>query len=134
MLLAVAGNDTTRTAISHGVNLLAHNPEQRAIWQADVDGVTSAAVEEIVRVGVAGHVHASNRHPRRHASATVDLDEGDKVVMFYGAANRDPRVFDDPERFDVRRYAEPARRLRRSGPALLSRRPPGSPRAGRGVP
>ncbi len=36
-----------------------------------------------------------------------DFDEGDKVVMFYGAANRDPRVFDDPERFDVRRDPNP---------------------------
>jgi len=50
VLLAVAGNDTTRTAISHGVNLLSKNPEQRAIWQADVAGVSQTAVEEIVRV------------------------------------------------------------------------------------
>src|SRR6185437_4900694 len=39
ILLAVAGNDTTRTAISHGMNLLSLNPEQRAIWQDDLDGV-----------------------------------------------------------------------------------------------
>ncbi len=50
ILLAVAGNDTTRTAISHGMNLLSQNPDQRAIWQADVAGVTDTAVEEIVRV------------------------------------------------------------------------------------
>ena len=49
ILLAVAGNDTTRTAISHGMNLLAQHPEQRAIWQHDVEGVTPTAVEEIVR-------------------------------------------------------------------------------------
>ncbi|MDH5237533.1 MAG: cytochrome P450, partial [Acidimicrobiia bacterium] len=50
ILLAVAGNDTTRTAISHGMNLLSQNPDQRAIWQADVAGVTDTAVEEIVRL------------------------------------------------------------------------------------
>ena len=50
ILLAVAGNDTTRTAISHGMHLLAQNPEQRQIWQDDLDGVTPTAVEEIVRV------------------------------------------------------------------------------------
>ncbi len=36
-----------------------------------------------------------------------DFDEGDKLVLFYGAANRDPRVFDEPERFDVRRDPNP---------------------------
>src|SRR5258706_191947 len=50
ILLAVAGNDTTRTAISHGMNLLSLNPEQRRIWQNDLEGVTPTAVEEIVRV------------------------------------------------------------------------------------
>ena len=49
ILLAVAGNDTTRTAISHGMNLLSQNPDQRRIWQDDLDGVTPTAVEEIVR-------------------------------------------------------------------------------------
>ena len=40
-------------------------------------------------------------------SAATTSSEGDKVVLFYGAANRDPRVFDDPERFDVRRDPNP---------------------------
>jgi cytochrome P450 len=102
VLLAVAGNDTTRTAISHGVNLLSQHPDQRAIWQADVDGVTQGAVEEIVRVA------SPVTFMRRTATGDVMLageqyHEGDKFVMFYGAANRDPRVFDDPERFDVLR-------------------------------
>jgi cytochrome P450 len=97
VLLAVAGNDTTRTAISHGVNLLAMNPEQRAIWQADVDGVTNSAVEEIVRA--ASPVTFMRRTATRDVTlAGQDFHEGDKFVMFYGAANRDPRVFDDPER------------------------------------
>ncbi|HET9690275.1 MAG TPA: cytochrome P450 [Acidimicrobiales bacterium] len=102
ILLAVAGNDTTRTAISHGVNLLAQNPDQKAIWQADLDGVTRTAVEEIVRVA------APVVFMRRTATRDVEisgtkLSEGDRVVLFYGAANRDPRVFDDPESFLVRR-------------------------------
>jgi cytochrome P450 len=102
VLLAVAGNDTTRTAISHGVNLLAKNPEQRAIWQADVDGVSPTAVEEIVRVA------SPVTFMRRTATHDVALGdhqirEGDRLVLFYNSANRDPRKFDDPERFDVRR-------------------------------
>ncbi len=106
VLLAVAGNDTTRTAISHGVNLLALNPDQRAIWQADVDGVTNTAVEEIVRA--ASPVTFMRRTATGDVSlAGQDFHEGDKFVMFYGAANRDPRIFDDPERFDVLRQPNP---------------------------
>ena len=102
VLLAVAGNDTTRTAISHGINLLSLNPDQRAIWQADVDGVTTGAVEEIVRA--ASPVTFMRRTATRDVTlAGQEFHEGDKFVMFYGAANRDPRVFDDPEVFDVRR-------------------------------
>jgi cytochrome P450 len=106
ILLAVAGNDTTRTAISHGMNLLAQNPDQRRIWQDDLDRVTPTAVEEIVRVA------SPVTFMRRTATGDVslsghDFHEGDKVVLFYGAANRDPRAFDDPERFDVLRDPNP---------------------------
>lgn len=106
ILLAVAGNDTTRTAISHGMNLLHQNPEQRRIWQDDLDAVTPTAVEEIVRVA------SPVTFMRRTATGDVtvsghEFHEGDKVVLFYGAANRDPRHFDDPERFDVRRDPNP---------------------------
>jgi cytochrome P450 len=106
ILLAVAGNDTTRTAISHGMHLLAQNPDQRKIWQDDLEGVTGTAVEEIVRV--ASPVTFMRR------TATLDtkvgeheFKEGDKVVLLYGVANRDPRVFENPEAFDVRRDPNP---------------------------
>ncbi len=106
ILLAVAGNDTTRTAISHGVNLLSQNPDQKKIWLDDVEGVMQTAVEEIVRVA------SPVTFMRRTATTDVTVSghgftEGDKVVLLYGAANRDPRVFDDPERFDVRRDPNP---------------------------
>jgi cytochrome P450 len=102
ILLAVAGNDTTRNAISHGMHLLSQNPDQRAAWQADLEGLAPTAVEEIVRVA------SPVTFMRRTATGDVsvsghDFSEGDKVVLFYGAANRDPRAFDDPERFDIRR-------------------------------
>ena len=106
ILLAVAGNDTTRTAISHGMNLLGLNPDQREIWQNDVDGVTDTAVEEIVRV--ASPVTFMRRTATGdHEVSGHRFSEGDRLVMFYGAANRDPRQFDDPERFDVRRDPNP---------------------------
>ena len=103
ILLAVAGNDTTRTPTSHGVHLLSENPDQRRIWQDDLESVTPTAVEEIVRV--ASPVTWMRRTATRPATVGGhEFDEGDKVVMLYGAANRDPRKFDDPERFDVRRH------------------------------
>ena len=106
ILLAVAGNDTTRTAISAGMHLLAQNPDQRRIWQDDLDGVTPTAVEEIVRA--ASPVTYMRRTVTRPLTLSDhDFDQGDKLILFYGAANRDPRVFDDPERFDVRRDPNP---------------------------
>ncbi len=106
ILLAVAGNDTTRTAISHGMHLLSQNPEQRRIWQDDLDEVTPTAVEEIVRVA------SPVTFMRRTATTDVtisghDFSEGDKVVLLYGVANRDPRVFVEPEKFDVLRDPNP---------------------------
>jgi cytochrome P450 len=106
ILLAVAGNDTTRTAISHGVDLLSKNPQQRAIWQAEIDGVAATAIEEIVRAA------SPVTFMRRTATCDVtlgehDVSEGDKLVLFYNSANRDPRKFDDPERFDVERNPNP---------------------------
>ena len=102
ILLAVAGNDTTRTAISHGVDLLSKNPEQRQIWMDDLEALTPSAVEEIVRVA------SPVTFMRRTATTDVtvsdhEFHEGDKVVLLYGAANRDPRAFDRPEQFDVTR-------------------------------
>jgi cytochrome P450 len=106
ILLAVAGNDTTRTATSIGMHLLSRFPEQRRIWQDDLDGVTQTAVEEIVRMASpVTFMRRTVTHPLTLSGH--DFDEGDKLVMFYGAANRDPRVFDAPEIFDVRRDPNP---------------------------
>jgi cytochrome P450 len=102
ILLAVAGNDTTRTATTLGMSFLGQNPEQRKIWQDDIEGVTPTAVEEIVRYG--SPVTFMRRTVTEPTTVSDhEFAEGDKVVLFYGAANRDPRVFDEPEKFDVRR-------------------------------
>jgi cytochrome P450 len=111
ILLATAGNDTTRNAISHGMDLLSKNPDQRRIWQEDVangdaSGVTTTAVEEIVRLS------SPVTFMRRTATGDVSVGDtafhdGDKIVMIYVGANRDPRVFAEPERMDVRRDPNP---------------------------
>jgi methyl-branched lipid omega-hydroxylase len=106
ILLAVAGNDTTRNAISYGVHFLSQHPDQRAAWQEDLEGLTSTAVEEIVRY--ASPVTFMRRTATRDVSLSGhDFSEGDKVVLFYGAGNRDPRQFDEPETFDIRRDPNP---------------------------
>jgi cytochrome P450 len=106
ILLAVAGNDTTRTATTVGMHLLAQNPDQRRIWQDDIEGVTATAVEEIVRV--ASPVTFMRRTVTHDLTLSGhDFAEGDKLVLFYGAANRDPRIFDRPDEFDVRRDPNP---------------------------
>jgi methyl-branched lipid omega-hydroxylase len=106
ILLAVAGNDTTRTATSIGMDLLGRHPEQRRILQDDLDAVIPTAVEEIVRM--ASPVTFMRRTVTRPLTLSgQDFDEGDKLVLFYGAANRDPAAFEDPERFDVLRDPNP---------------------------
>jgi cytochrome P450 len=106
ILLAVAGNDTTRNAITLGMQLLAEHPDQRALWQADPSGLAPTAVEEIVRC--ASPVTFMRRTLTRDLVLSgQELAEGDRVIMFYGAANRDPRVFSDPEELDLRRQPNP---------------------------
>jgi cytochrome P450 len=106
ILLAVAGNDTTRTATSHGMHLLSQHPDQRRTWQDDLAGTTATAVDEIVRMS--SPVTFMRRTATRDLTLSDhEISEGDKMILFYGAANRDPRAFDDPERFDVRRDPNP---------------------------
>ena len=127
ILLAVAGNDTTRTAISHGMHLLSQNPDQRRIWQDDLDGVTPTAVEEIVRV--ASPVTFMRRTATNDLTLSGhDFAEGDKVVLLYGVGQPRPARVRRPRA--LRRAAQPEhpRRLRRAGPALLPRRAPRAPR------
>ena len=103
ILLLVAGNETTRNAISWALNLVTEHPDQRAIWWDDFEGVAPSAVEEVVRW--ASPVISMRRTTTRDGVTLGDraFDEGDKVVLYYWAANRDPVTFEDPHTFDVRR-------------------------------
>jgi cytochrome P450 len=106
ILLVVAGNETTRTAISHALMLLTDFPEQRELLLADFEGRISSAVEEIVRYS------SPVIWMRRTVTADCDLNEnsflaGDKLLLVYWAANRDEAVFDDPARFDISRTPNP---------------------------
>jgi methyl-branched lipid omega-hydroxylase len=106
ILLVVAGNETTRTAISHALNLLTENPDQRALLLADLEGRLPGAVEEIVRY--ASPVIWMRRSVTRDCTLNGnDYREGDKVLLIYWAANRDEAVFADPGRFDITRSPNP---------------------------
>ncbi|MFL6205253.1 MAG: cytochrome P450 [Acidimicrobiales bacterium] len=103
ILLVVAGNETTRNAISHGLLALTEHPEEKARWAADFDALAPSAVEEIVRW--ATPVIHFRRTVTQDGARIGDrtFDAGDKVVLWYCSANRDAAVFDDPFRFDVGR-------------------------------
>ncbi len=102
ILLAAAGNETTRNAISHGIRMLTLHEDQREIWRADVEGVTPTAVEEIVRWATPV-IHFRRTATQDTEIAGQPIAEGDKVVMWYESANRDERAFEDPFTFDVTR-------------------------------
>jgi cytochrome P450 len=103
ILLVVAGNETTRNAIAHGLHALTEHPDQQQRWRDDYDGLAPTAVEEIVRWAT----------PVIHFRRTVTEDgarigdqvfsKGDKVVLWYNSGNRDERVIEDPFRFDISR-------------------------------
>ncbi len=102
LLLAVAGNETTRNATAHGILALMDNPDQLAKLAEDPDRYIDGAVEEILRWST------PVLHFRRTAMRDVELrgkqiKAGDKVVMWHVSANRDEEVFDDPFRFDIER-------------------------------
>ena len=102
ILLVVAGNETTRNAISHALHQLTEYPDQRAAWAADIDGVAPTAVEEIVRW--ASPVIWMRRTATRDTTlGGQPVEEGAKLLLFYSSANRDEAVFPDPFAFDLRR-------------------------------
>jgi cytochrome P450 len=105
LLLVVAGNETTRHALSHTIDALLDNPDQLALLRSLIEhdpALIAPAVEEFLRW--ASPVY----HFRRTATRDVELHgrtikAGDKVVVWFASANRDERVFDDPYRVDVLR-------------------------------
>jgi len=110
-----AGNETTRTAITHGLWALTEHPDQRALWQADLEGRSATAVDEIVRW--ASPVIWMRRTVAEETELSGEqLKPGDKVLLFYNSANRDEEVFEDPTRFDILRDPNPHLGFGAAGP------------------
>ena len=115
ILLVVAGNETTRTALSHALMLLTEFPGQRASLLADLGGRIDGAVEEIVRFS-SPVIFMRRTLTRDYRMNGQDYHQGDKVVLYYNSANRDETVFADPDRFDITRSPNPQLGFGAAGP------------------
>ena len=106
VLLAVAGNDTTRQTTTHAMKALSESPDQRAWLVADFDDRIGGAIEEFIRWATPVMTF------RRTAAVDCEVGgqairAGEKVVMFYSSGNFDGTVFDAPQRFDLSRNPNP---------------------------
>ncbi|MGW0020633.1 cytochrome P450 [Rhodococcus sp. NPDC003382] len=105
VLLVIAGNETTRNAITGGMQAFMDHPDQWRRLQHD-PGLVPSAVEEILRW--VSPVIGFRRTPTCPATiGEQSVDRGDKVVLYYPAANRDGDVFEEPHRFDIGREHNP---------------------------
>ncbi|MDL5159256.1 cytochrome P450 [Actinomycetospora termitidis] len=127
ILLCVAGNETTRNAITHGIWGLHLDPEARATWTAEPELPT--AVDEVVRW--ASPINWMRRTVVEDTTVgDVPVAAGEKLLLVYGSANRDESVFTEPERLDLRRSPNPHQGFGAHGPhfclgAHLARREAG---------
>ncbi|WP_067829413.1 cytochrome P450 [Actinomadura kijaniata] len=106
ILLVVAGNETTRNAMSHGLKLLTDHPDQRELLLGDFDRYIPGAVEEIVRMATPV-IQFRRTLTRDHEMNGHLYREGDKVLLFYNSANRDEEVFANAGAFDITRSPNP---------------------------
>ena len=103
LLLAVAGNETTRNAISHGMLAFLQHPEQWELFKAERP---RSAVEEIIRWATPVNVFQRTALHDTTLSGQ-QIKAGQRVAIFYGSANYDEEVFADPHKFDITRTPNP---------------------------
>ncbi len=105
MLVLVGGDETTRHVVSGGLDALLRHPDQLDLVRAD-PSLLRSAVEEMLRWVTP--VRNMNRTATRDVElGGMHIREGDRVLLLYPSANRDEAVFDQPQRFDVRRSPNP---------------------------
>jgi cytochrome P450 len=101
LLIVFAGNDTTRNTLSGAMRLLTEFPDQRARLASQPDLMANAA-NEFIRM-VSPVIYMRRTATRDTQIAGQEIAEGEKVLMYYGAANRDPAMFDNPDALNVER-------------------------------
>ncbi|GAA5174397.1 cytochrome P450 [Pseudonocardia eucalypti] len=106
VLLTIAGNDTTRQSLAHGLRSLTTHPDQRAWLREDPEGRVNTAVEEMVRW--ATPIMTFRRTAARDCELDgVQITQGDKLIMFYSSANRDDTAIERPHELDFSRHPNP---------------------------
>jgi len=101
LLIVFAGNDTTRNTLSGSMKLLTEFPDQQAKLVAD-PGLLPGAVNEFIRM-VSPVIYMRRTATRDAEINGQKIAEGEKVIMWYGSANRDEAVFAEPDRLDIQR-------------------------------
>ena len=102
VLLLTAGNETTRTAIAHGLHALTQFPDQKALLLDDYEAHAKTSTEEIVR-WASPVIWMRRTLATDYVLSDHELKAGDKLLLFYNSANRDEDAFVDPDVFNVRR-------------------------------
>ncbi len=105
-LLLVAGVETTRNTIAHGLVLLSEHPAQKELLLSDLDRYLGGFVEEVIRYS-SPIIQFRRTVARDYELNGYPLRAGDDVVLFYTSANRDEAVFPEPDAFDLTRSPNP---------------------------
>ncbi|MEL6753820.1 MAG: cytochrome P450 [Pseudomonadota bacterium] len=101
LLIIFAGNDTTRNSLSGTIKLMTEFPDQRAMVLADPSMIPQMSEEALRMVSPVKHMRRTALEDTEINGQRIAQDE--KVVMWYGAGNRDPDVFPNPDVFDMTR-------------------------------
>jgi len=117
LLLVNAGGDTTRNLLAAGLQLLFDHPDQRTKLIGDLDGLLGSAVEEMLRY-CSPVTHFKRTAMQDTVVGGQSIKAGERVVMFYGSANRDEDIFENADTFDVARHPNPHVAFGAGGPHL----------------
>ncbi|MSO40190.1 MAG: cytochrome P450 [Ilumatobacteraceae bacterium] len=117
LLLVNAGGDTTRNLLAAGLQLLFDHPDQRTKLMGDLDGLLGSAVEEMLRY-CSPVTHFKRTVMQDTVVGGQSIKAGERVVMFYGSANRDEDIFENADTFDVARHPNPHVAFGAGGPHL----------------
>jgi cholest-4-en-3-one 26-monooxygenase len=105
-LLASGAAESTRTALSHGMHELMHNPAQMAWLRDHAHDIPNTAIQEIVRIATP-FTHLVRTATADHELHGQHIKEGEVVLMLFAAGNFDERALDDPNAFDLAREKNP---------------------------
>ncbi|MEK9649396.1 MAG: cytochrome P450 [Gammaproteobacteria bacterium] len=101
LLIIFAGNDTTRNTLSGAIKLLTEFPDQKELLLANMELLPNF-VQESIRM-ISPVIHMRRTSTQEAIIGKQRIGPGEKIIMWYGAANRDPKVFDNPNHFNIER-------------------------------